>query len=612
MIRRFRDWRIGKKLFYGFGVIVFFLVVVGGYTIFSQINIKQKTREVESHDFYCVKLATALSETILKVCSAVGDTFATGKQNALEELDINREKFHILAAEFKDLIRSDTEQYAELGEVEKNFDEYCEVSQRLISSFNGEKFEAGKETALEFYKLDQELRHRLDPLSNEYVARFSQSLGNIYDLADNAERFNLLLSVFTVLFGMLLAWRMTRFINSSIRQLIEGSENFAKGELGYRITPRSKDELGQLALSFNWMAESLAESIDDIKVAADKWETVFVNSFQDWVLICDKDSRIIKANNAFLDAFKIAPEVVVGRTYCRIVRGAQADGCPCPDKEAKKTKKETVSEFFEPRLGLFLEAAVSPILDNAGDISKIVLIIKDITARKEVEKEQRLTQLGRLVSNIAHEVNNPLMIISGRAQLALLEDIKDENLKKNFEIITKECQRAKGYIANLLQFSRPSKGEVERTDINKVLEDIVLLVEHQFALSGVELNKHFAKGLPAVWVDAKQMQEVFLNIINNARDAVTAEKGRIDVVTSLEKSYIRIDIADSGPGVTQEVISHMFEPFYTTKKSGTGLGLYISYGIIKAHKGELKADSVIGKGTKITVLLPIDKEKENG
>ncbi|GEM_PF-4622030 len=611
MITRFRDWRIGRKLFTGFGVIVFFLVSVGGYTVLSQIYIKDKARVVESRDFYCVKLTTALMEIVLRVCGAVGDVFATGKEGALEELSIDQEKFHILASELKGLISNDAEQYAALKDVERKFDVYCDISKRLVNSFDGEKFVDGKDTALEFYRLDQELRRQLNPLSDEYIARFSQSLGNIYDLADNAERVNLLLAVVTILLGMLIAWRMTRSINSSIKQLIVGTENFANGELGYRIHILSKDELGQLSNSFNWMAESLAQSIDDIKVAADKWETVFINSFQDWVLICDKYSKIIKANNAFLDTFKIMPKAVAGMTYCGIVRGLQAADCLCPDEEAKKTKKETVTEFFEARLGLYLEAAVSPILDNSGDIAKIVLIIKDITSRKEVEKEQRLTQLGRLVSNIAHEVNNPLMIISGRAQLALLEDPKDENLKKNFEIIIKECLRAKGYIANLLQFSRPSKGEVESTDINKMLEDIILLVEHQFALAGIEINKHFTKGLPFIMVDAKQIQEVCLNLINNARDAVSTQKGKIDVATSLEKGYIRIDVSDSGPGLTQEVINRMFEPFYTTKKNGTGLGLSISYGIIKAHKGELKADSAIGKGTMITILLPIDRDKEN-
>ena len=606
MITRFRDWRIGKKLFYSFGVILFFLVVVGGYTVFTQINIKQKAREVESRDFYCVRLISALSENILRIGGLAGDTVSAGKQNALEELNIHQEKFHILAAELKGLIRGDTEQSAELEAAEIKFDEYCATSQLFVSSFNGEKFEADKDTTLKFYKLSQQLNRQLVSFSDEYVAHFSQSLGNIYDLADNAERFNFLLSFFTVLFGVLLAWRMTKFIHSSIHQLIVGSENFAKGKFEYRILPSSKDELGQLAISFNWMAESIAGNINDIIVVADKWETVFINSFQDWVLICDKDSKITKANKAFIVALNITPEFVVGRTYCQIVRGVKDDGRACLGIESKKTKKETVAEFFEPRLGLFFEATVSPILDNAGEIVKILLIIKNVTARKEVEKEQRLTQLGKLVSNIAHEVNNPLMIISGRAQLALLEDIKDKNLKNNFEIITKECLRAKGYIANLLQISRPSKGEVERTDINKALEDIFILVEHQFALSGVKLNKHFAQGLPAVWADAKQIQAVFLNLINNACDAVAAEKGRIDVATSLEKDRIRIDVSDSGPGLTQDVISHMFEPFYTTKKGGTGLGLSICYGIIKTHKGELKADSVIGKGTTITVLLPVD------
>jgi PAS domain S-box-containing protein len=218
----------------------------------------------------------------------------------------------------------------------------------------------------------------------------------------------------------------------------------------------------------------------------------------------------------------------------------------------------------------------------------------DITERKKVERMQRLVQLGRLVANIAHEVNNPLMIISGRAQLSLMEEVESEEIKKNLQIIFEQTQRAKDIIQRFLRFSKPAKGELKQVDINRSIEEITGIIEHQFKLGGVKIKRNYAQNLPFVSIDEKQIQEVFMNILTNAYDAISGE-GIIEITISCEKDFLRIDFKDTGKGMSKEIIDKIFDPFFTTKEKGTGLGLSVCYGIIKAHNGELKFQSLPGQ-----------------
>ena len=240
-----------------------------------------------------------------------------------------------------------------------------------------------------------------------------------------------------------------------------------------------------------------------------------------------------------------------------------------------------------------------------------ILLYRDISQRKEIEKIQRLAQLGTLVSHMAHEVNNPLMVISGRAQLSMMvmEDVKNEELRLNLDIIMKECQRAKAIIQRLLRFSRPSKGELKVVDINSSLQEVVFLIEHQFALSNVKIEKIFSPGKINVEVDEKQIHEVLMNLLTNARDAIENE-GTIKIVTGKEEGYARIEVRDTGKGIEKEMLAKIFDPFFTTKKTGSGLGLSICYGIVKAHNGDLIFESVPGEGTTAVMLLPLWEEEK--
>jgi signal transduction histidine kinase len=239
-----------------------------------------------------------------------------------------------------------------------------------------------------------------------------------------------------------------------------------------------------------------------------------------------------------------------------------------------------------------------------------LISILDITKQKEIEKQQRLAELGKLVADMAHEVNNPLMVISGNAQVALMEHIENQDLKNNLELMLQESLRAKNIIQRLLKFSRPSKGLLKEVDIHKSIDEIIALLERQFNVHGIEIRREYVKNPPLLILDEHQLQEVFVNLFNNAREAMP-KGGVIEISSSLEEEYLKIDFKDTGIGIPQEIIGRIFEPFFTTKEKGTGLGLPLCYGIIKSYNGDLEITSVSGQGTTISILLPLKGVQKN-
>ena len=245
--------------------------------------------------------------------------------------------------------------------------------------------------------------------------------------------------------------------------------------------------------------------------------------------------------------------------------------------------------------------------NNEGKIIALVGIHTDITERKHainsLIQSEKLASLGRLVSEIAHEVNNPLMVISGNAELSLVSKPLSVEVKKNLQIIVEASQRAKNITERLLKFSKPSKGAIKEVNINESLEAIVRILEQQFKTVNVKIKREYGDNLSAIPIDEQLMQEVFMNLIRNAKEAMPGG-GVVTIKTYSDGDYLRIDFKDTGSGMSEDAKKKMFEPFFTTKKDGTGLGLAICYGIISAHKGELKFESQSNEGTVATITLP--------
>lgn len=221
-------------------------------------------------------------------------------------------------------------------------------------------------------------------------------------------------------------------------------------------------------------------------------------------------------------------------------------------------------------------------------------------------RSEKLASIGKLAAGVAHEINNPLTGILTNASL-LLEDLNDGDTKKDdVQVIVNETIRCREIVKRLLDFARQTKPQKSLTNINNLIDNIVLLVRNQASFRNVNIERYFADDLQDIMVDRDQIQQVFINLILNASEAMPSG-GEIKILSRIIENgeYIEVRFSDNGTGISEDDKHKIFDPFFTTKESGTGLGLSISYGIIEQHGGTINVESETGKGTIFIVLLPI-------
>jgi signal transduction histidine kinase len=224
---------------------------------------------------------------------------------------------------------------------------------------------------------------------------------------------------------------------------------------------------------------------------------------------------------------------------------------------------------------------------------------------EQMTQTEKLTSLGLLAAGVAHEVNTPLAVISNYIQMLGKQMPDGDPRQAIIEKIVKQTFRASEIVNNLLNFSRTSATEVVDIDVNRVVEETLSLVAHPLKTSQIQVVRQLGETLPAVRGSANKLQQVFLNLFLNARDAMPGG-GMLEVRTTAHNGSVEVEIVDTGAGIAREHIHRIFDPFFTTKASGrgTGLGLSVSYGIIKEHSGKIDVRSTLGKGTSFHVELP--------
>jgi two-component system NtrC family sensor kinase len=232
-------------------------------------------------------------------------------------------------------------------------------------------------------------------------------------------------------------------------------------------------------------------------------------------------------------------------------------------------------------------------------------------AQFQLIRTEKLAALGQLAAGVAHEINNPLGTITIYAHLLLKGLESDDPRREDVELIINEASRTKDIVQGLLSFARETKLRPGPTDVNEVLEDMLLLVTNQPLFHNIRIRKQLFGGLPTITADGTQLKQVFLNIVLNAAQAMEG-KGNLTIDTLHENGEIRVRIQDSGPGIPPEVMGKLFSPFFTTKEKGTGLGLAISYGIVERHGGAIEIETKLGKGSTFIITLPVmtDRDQE--
>ena len=225
----------------------------------------------------------------------------------------------------------------------------------------------------------------------------------------------------------------------------------------------------------------------------------------------------------------------------------------------------------------------------------------------QILQSEKLASVGRLAAGIAHEINNPLTGILTFTHLLREKKNNSEEDLKDLNVIMQETTRVREIVRNLLDFARQSPSNKEMIDINEAMVQLLKLIRSQKEFRKIRITDNYEANLPELFADKNQIQQVFLNLLLNAGEAIQ-EAGTITITTSLQSESLLISIADSGCGIRKEDIGKIFDPFYTTKPvgKGTGLGLSVSYGIIQQHGGTIKCESVEGQGTTFEILLPFD------
>jgi two-component system NtrC family sensor kinase len=232
-------------------------------------------------------------------------------------------------------------------------------------------------------------------------------------------------------------------------------------------------------------------------------------------------------------------------------------------------------------------------------------------AQHALVQSEKMAALGTLSAGLAHEVKNPLSAVLGYAQLSKRKLGQPEALLKHLDTIETETRRCNEIIGNLMQFSRQEKGEHSRISVNAVVEKSIAIVDHQLSLKNVRIESNLADNIPDVSGNANQLQQVLMNLMINAQQAIGEEGGMVDLATFVNGDSVLITVSDTGPGVEADVAEKIFEPFYTTKAAGqgTGLGLSVTYGIIQDHRGKISVERAESGGAKFVITLPLEPEK---
>jgi len=257
------------------------------------------------------------------------------------------------------------------------------------------------------------------------------------------------------------------------------------------------------------------------------------------------------------------------------------------------------------RLGQAFNEMTQDIERSHSELQKTVDTLK--TTQAQLVQSEKLSAVGEFVAGVAHELNNPLAAVIGFSELLKDADVAKEH-RGHLDLIFKSAMRCRKIVQSLLSFARRHQPERKPVSVNKLIEEVLEIVAYQLRTSNVKVVTNFAPNLPLVLADGHQLQQVILNLINNARQAIEAHQpsGQITITTSMRDSVIRIAVQDNGPGIAQENLSRIFDPFFTTKEvgKGTGLGLSLCYGLIHEHGGNITVTSRPGDGATFTIELP--------
>ena len=365
------------------------------------------------------------------------------------------------------------------------------------------------------------------------------------------------------------------------------------------------------------LEEKVQQRTEQLKISEEKYRSL-VESAEDFIFTVDSEGIFQSMNSFTANFFGGHPGDFLGKDLSRIF----------PDEVAEKQLKlvgtvckfgKSVRDEFEMEVGeqpLWISANFMPLRNEEGRVTAVLCIARDITENKTLERQlistEKLASIGTLAAGVAHEINNPLGVMLGFCDILIRKTDRGSRDYEDLRTIERQGLHCKQVVENLLSFARFGKEKSEYSELNQCLEEIIQVVKHTLEMNHIELVLHLADNVPMVKGDSRQLQQVFMNLINNAAAAMP-EGGALTIRTGLERGSRKaiVEFQDNGIGISEEYMDRIFEPFVTTKQEGegTGLGLFVSYGIITKYGGTISCISHVSdspgkpRGTKFIIKL---------
>jgi PAS domain S-box-containing protein len=352
-----------------------------------------------------------------------------------------------------------------------------------------------------------------------------------------------------------------------------------------------------------------AEEVDRMREFSEN----ILESLNDGLAVVNRDHRIVRWNRRLEELYGRRHEQAVGRRLSEVFDAAFLEALgPAASESAEGAAfyRVPLATRHEPSRRLLVNVATTPLRDSDGAVAGTIVIIEDISTRVQLEEQlqisEKMASIGLLAAGVAHEVNTPLTGISSFTQMLLQNAEPDDPRTKVLEKIERQTFRAAKIVNGLLNLARPAHVDAGPVDLHAVIGDVLSLLEHQLRNGRIQVRKELAAPSPVVQAIEYKLQQVFLNLFLNARDAMP-RGGWLTIATSAAADgSIVVEVSDTGSGIPVDHLSRIYDPFFTTKEigKGTGLGLSITYGIVQEHAGTISCDSVQGKGTRFTLSLP--------
>ncbi len=335
------------------------------------------------------------------------------------------------------------------------------------------------------------------------------------------------------------------------------------------------------------------------------------------ILVLDPRGCIITANKRFCQERGVVRENLAGRPASEIFHGEpgglQAEDSPFRQALATGQTVETTYSMADTQGHTrSIRLSVSPITDQDGDVAMVAEIRRDVTHTRHMERQlkqsERLAAIGELSSYVAHEIRNPLFMISGFANSLLRSPGLDANAREKVNIIIEQSKRLDSILASFSDFVRPTSSTAEETDIHEVIRDVIPIVQNardqdDSGKSAVRVSMDLAQDLPLVLAQHDRLKQILINIFNNAFEAMP-HGGELTISTFLKHEMVNVTLADTGSGIPRDLLPNVFNPFFSTKDKGAGLGLPQSRKMLDEMGGEIELDSAPDQGTIVTLRLP--------